>query len=147
MSQNLKFYYLDKFTEKKQTTDLFYVSTFFEKKKIKNFDGINKIILQTSFESINFNKKRITPFLLLLELLFQQRNVVKSTNKTIFSLKSNKNLMVGCKLTLRKKLIETFFDDFLLNLSYQNQKFLFLNQKLNENNGFSITCNLNNINN
>ncbi len=98
-------------------------------KKVKFY----KIILNFSFKSINFKKKKVLPFFLAMELLVNQKCIVTLSSKNVLVWKLRKKMLVGCKLTLRKEMIEDFFDNIVLALPRMDKiqpLNLFKNKKL-----------------
>jgi ribosomal protein L5 len=98
--------------------------------KLKN-KKIFKIILNFSFMSILFNKKRTAPFFLIIELLTSQTPLLSKAKTPNIFLKIKHGDFVGCKVTIRKKKISLFLEELflyqlrLLNVSskkkYNNQ--------------------------
>ena len=110
---------LQRLHEKKlNITNLLFLTKFLKVKTNLTDNTILKIILNFSFRYINFNKKRITPFLLVLELLVNQKAFLTRSRKPILYLNIRQNALVGCKLTLRKKPIYKFLDNLVVFLPY-----------------------------
>lgn len=82
----------------------------------KRQPNINEITLNFSFKDINFNKKKVIPFFMALELITGQKCIITRSKKTVMNLKIRQGAMVGCKVTLRKKNLYKFFDYLLLAL-------------------------------
>ena len=95
---------------------------------------LNKIVLNFSFKNIAFNEKKVIPFFLALELITGQKGAVTIAKKPILMLKIQKGMLVGCKVTLRKKQIYRFLDYLLLALP-RSEKFkgIFFNKIKNSN--------------
>lgn len=74
------------------------------------------IILNFSFKDIKFNKKRVLPFFLALELLSNQKCVATISSKDIFVWKLRRGMISGCKVTLRHFNMFTFLDTLILTL-------------------------------
>ncbi len=67
------------------------------------------------FRSIQFDKKRALPFFLALELLTQQKGIAVLSKRNVLSRKIRKGMLVGCRVTLRRTSLFSFFD--LLSLA------------------------------
>ncbi len=106
-------------------------------KKVKFY----KIILNFSFKNVNFKKKKVLPFFLAMELLVNQKCIVTLSSKNVLVWKLRKNMLVGCKLTLRKHMIEDFFDKMILALPRMDkfQPLNILNNKKNLTNMVSFS--------
>lgn len=115
-NQQIKQTFYKRFYEKKiDVNDLCFITKFI--KNTRHFDvRASKILLNFSFKEINFNKKRVAPFLLIIEILSNQRNVTVKSKKNIIYLNIKKNTFVGCKVTLRKNNIYDFLDTISLYL-------------------------------
>ena len=79
--------------------------------------NIKKIILNFSFNSINFNKKKAIPFFMALELITNQKNKINKSKKPTMVLKIRKGSMVGCSVTLQNENLYNFYEYLLLALS------------------------------
>lgn len=89
---------------------------------------IIKGILHFSFKPILFNKKNFLIFLLLLELLTFQKPILTFSKKNIIFLKLRKGSITGCKVTLRKKYLNAFLDQFISILPKLNKNLFLFNQ-------------------
>lgn len=78
--------------------------------QIKFFKGV----LNFSLKDVDFNKKKALVFFLALELLTNQKCVATLSSKNVLSWKLRKGALVGCKVTLRKKNLAEFLDNFSL---------------------------------
>ena len=103
--------------------------------------NINKIKLNFSFNSINFNKKKTIPFFMALELITGQKCKITKSKKPAMALKIRKGSMVGCSVTLQNKNLYNFYEYILLALSRsENFKGLFFKNFINKKtNAFSFT--------
>jgi len=111
--------------------NLFLNTKFIKLKKLKNTEKLNTIIVNTTFENINFNKKRISLFLVLLETICLQKTYKNIARKPLIFLNIKKNSFIGCKITLRDKNLYNFLDSLILFLPQVNYR---LNTKfLNKN--------------
>lgn len=81
-----------------------------------NQGQIKKIILNFSFKPINFNKKKIIPFLMALELIVGQKSKLTRSKKALMTLKIREGAIVGCKVTLSKDNLYQFYDYLLIAL-------------------------------
>ena len=98
-----------------------------------------KISLNFGFKDINFDKKRMIPFFMVLELLTNQKCVVTTSKKDFLSLKIKKGTITGCKVTLRNKNLYNFLDTLMLALPrYENFKGFYVKNKNVNTNSFSI---------
>jgi large subunit ribosomal protein L5 len=79
--------------------------------------NIKKIILNFSFKPVNFNKKRLIPFFMALELISGQKCSITRSRKLTMALKIRKGSIVGCKVTLQKNQLYQFYDYLLLALT------------------------------
>lgn len=113
-TENQIFY--NRFHEKKiDVSDLCFITKFLKTEK-EELAKINKIILNFSFKTIAFNKKRIAMFLFILELLANRQNTAVKAKKQIIYLNIKRNTFVGCKVTLRRKDCYEFLDTLILYL-------------------------------
>lgn len=72
---------------------------------------LNKIVLNIGLgQKLISNKKEIVKTLLALELIASQRAVPTKAKKSIDKFKLKKNMMIGSKLTLRRKNMFFFLD-------------------------------------
>lgn len=102
----------------------------------------NKIVLNFSFKQIDFEKKRMLPFLLVLELLSNQKVIyTKNLKKSALRLKLRQNSIVGCKVTLRDKNLYIFLLNFALGLTRTENliKFNTIKLKKTKNENFNFT--------
>lgn len=76
----------------------------------------SKIILNFSFKSVDFNKKKSLAFFLAIELLTNQKCIATLSSKNVLAWKLRKGMLVGCKVTLRKKNLYEFIDNLVLAL-------------------------------
>nr|YP_010394617.1 ribosomal protein L5 [Plasmopara halstedii]DAZ89054.1 TPA_asm: ribosomal protein L5 [Plasmopara halstedii] len=75
---------------------------------------VTKICLNIGFKEANIEKKKLINIILLLKLITNQKPIVTKSKKNNISLKIKKNSIIGCKLTLRKKNIFIFLENFLI---------------------------------
>lgn len=127
------------YEKKIDVNDLCFITKFIKNNRQINLKA-NKFLLNFSFKEINFNKKRVAPFLLILEILSNQRNTAMKSKKNIIYLNIKKNTFVGCKVTLRENHIYEFLDTMLLYLPQLENIDLIKQQELNKNkfNNFSF---------
>lgn len=121
--------------KKNYMNDLFLITKFNKFKKYKNIEMINKIIINTTFEKINFNKKRISLILIIIEILVMQKIYKQIAKKMYVYLNIKKNSFIGCKVTLQKKNLTNFIDTLILVLPLIKNR---LNTKLLNKNDFSL---------
>jgi hypothetical protein len=68
------------------------------------------------FRAVEFNKKRVLPFFIALELLTNQKSVASLSKRNVLSWKIRKGRLVGCKVTLRGAALSYFLDTLSLSL-------------------------------
>lgn len=78
--------------------------------QVKFFKGT----LNFSLKEVEFNKKKALAFFLALELLTNQKCVATLSSKNVLAWKLRKGALVGCKVTLRKRNLAEFLDNFAL---------------------------------
>lgn len=83
---------------------------------VHSHGAITKLILNFSFKEIDFNKKKALAFFLAMELLANQKCIATLSSKNILAWKLRKGMLVGCKITLRKKNLCDFLDNLNLAL-------------------------------
>ena len=82
-----------------------------------------KISLNFGFRNVNFDKKKLIIFFMILELISNQKSYITFSKKNILVLKIKKGSITGCKVTLRNENLYNFLDTFLLSLPrYENFK-------------------------
>jgi len=130
----LNYYYIRLYEKKNNVNDLLFLTKFmkFNNQIIKQ-NKINKILVNISFIIINFNKKRMAPFLLIIEILTSQRNFPIRSFKNILYLGIKKNNFVGCKITLRNKNLYEFLDNLILFFPQLNINSIILKKNLKQN--------------
>ena len=79
--------------------------------------NIKKIVLNFSFNAINFNKKKAIPFFMALELITGQKAKITRAKKPAMALKIRKGSMVGCSITLQNINLYQFYEYLILALS------------------------------
>ena len=107
---------LNRFGEDEMYNQKLYAVNLFPYNTILAQSCINRAVLNFSFRDVDFNKKRALPFFFALELLTKQKCVATLSSKNILSWKLRKGMLVGCKVTLRKKNLNDFFDSLALAL-------------------------------
>ena len=137
-----KFSNLDRFGEDLKYNQNLYAVNIFPNNTILSRARIYKAVLNFSFRDIDFNKKRALPFFFAMELLTKQKCVATLSSKNILFWKLRKGMLVGCKVTLRKKNLNDFFDTLSLSIprmeKYKNISLKTL-KKSNNSNVFSIS--------
>lgn len=111
-----KYSYLSRNIENHNYNTKLHSITKFPLKNIYQEPKLYKIILNFSFKSIEFNKKRALPFFLAMELLTNQKCVATLSKKNVLAWKLRKGSLVGCKVTLREKNLFEFLDNLTLAL-------------------------------
>nr|YP_009688824.1 ribosomal protein L5 [Cafileria marina]QEF30248.1 ribosomal protein L5 [Cafileria marina] len=123
--------------------DILYITKFFKDNKESKIPLLKKIKVNLSFKNIAFNKKRITPLLIILETLFSQYTYLQKSHKSILNLNIKKNDFVSCKIDLNKNNMYNFLDTLITYLpSLEKNKYIFLkNIKYNILNDYNIKLN------
>ena len=83
---------------------------------IMQLTSLNDITLTTTSKTIVNDKKAILPRLAALEILSGQKATWTKAKKSIATFKLRKNMVVGCKVTLRKKVMFSFFEKIIIIL-------------------------------
>jgi ribosomal protein L5 len=92
---------LQRFAEYTKYSQVIQLVTIFPYQNIMGKGVVFHAILNFSFKEIQFNKKRVLPFFLALELLSNQKCVATVSSKDIFNWKLRRGMLTGCKVTLR----------------------------------------------
>ncbi len=128
---------------KEQSTfsnELFFITKFSKLNSSFKTD-FSKIVLNFSFKSIGFNRKKVITFFLLMELITNQKCCVTKSRKNVLVLKLRQGSVAGCKVTLRKKNLYNFLDTLTLALPRTDNFIGFNYEKLRKNknsNAFSV---------
>jgi len=93
----------------------------FQYKKISQIPKLNKIILSYEFKKYDF--RLLLSALIALELITLQKCSIIRAKVSNISLKVRKGNPIGCKVILRKKLMNLFFFKLLNELLIKIQKF------------------------
>ena len=125
---------LDRFGEDAKYNQALYAVTLFPYNTYLSKGRLYRTVLNFSFRDIHFNKKQALPFFLAMELLTGQKCVATLSSKNILVWKLRKGMLVGCKVTLRRKNLENFFDSLLLAMPRMEKLQPFLKQMLNHKN-------------
>lgn len=120
---------IDRFAEEDFYNQKLHAISIFPYTNLHTRGSIKRLVLNFSFKEINFSKKKALPFFLAVELLTRQKCIATLSSRNLASWKLRKGMLVGCKVTLRKKKLEDFFDSLSLTLPRMD-KFKFLNKKL-----------------
>ncbi len=92
-----------------------------KKKLVKKFNytsimevpKIVKIVLNVSLNSFSLEKKKIDDVFLNLKLISGQKPIITKSKKSISNFKVRHNSPIGCKVTLRKKMMWNFLDKLI----------------------------------
>ena len=87
------------------------VYNFLSKLNLQNIfeiPKITKICLNIGFKDSNIEKKKLINIILLLKLITNQKPLITKSKKNDIFLKIKKNSIIGCKITLRKKIFLFF---------------------------------------
>jgi large subunit ribosomal protein L5 len=79
---------------------------------IHQLPKIEKIVLHSSSGNIAQDKKRILPILLGFEYLTGQKPATIWSKKSIASFRLRKDSLIGCRVTLRKNALYSFFEKY-----------------------------------
>ena len=112
----LDFPSLDRFAEETFFNQNLHAISLFPYTNLHVRGKIKRLVLNFSFREIDFSKKKALPFFLAMELLTQQKCIATLSSRNLASWKLRKGMLVGCKVTLRKKNLEYFFDSLALTL-------------------------------
>ncbi len=85
----------------------------FHYKSIMGVPNLIKIILSTSLNSYNLEKKRLNCVLDNIKLISGQKPIITKSKKSIANFKIRKGMPIGCKVTLRKKNMWNFLDKLI----------------------------------
>ena len=126
MNQNLKKHY--------QNIIIYDLLTKSNFKNIFEITKIIKICLNIGFKNSNIEKKKLINMIVLLKLITNQEPFLTKSRKNNILFKIKKGSIVGCKITLRKKNIYVFLENFYLfilpNFRNQNINYNFKNQNI-----------------
>ena len=128
---------LDRFGEDAMYNQKLYAVNIFPYNTLLSQGRINRAVLNFSFRDIDFNKKRALPFFFALELLTKQKCVATLSSKNILYWKLRKGMLVGCKVTLRKKNLNDFFDSLALAIP-RMEKYKMISTKMLRSNDSAI---------
>lgn len=93
---------------------------FNDYKKISQIPKLKKIILSYEFKKYDF--KLLLSSIVALELITSQKSSIIKSKVSNISLKIRKGNPIGCKVTLRKNLMDSFFFKLLNELLIKIQK-------------------------
>lgn len=93
---------------------------FNDYKKISQIPKLKKIILSYEFKKYDF--KLLLSSIVALELITSQKSSIIKSKVSNISLKIRKGNPIGCKVTLRRKLMDSFFLKLLNELLMKIQK-------------------------
>ena len=82
-------------------------------KNIMSVPVFSKIILHTTLKGILQEKKFILPSFLALEMICGQKAKKTRSKKFVAGFKIRKDQLLGCKITLRREQMFSFFEKFL----------------------------------
>ena len=109
-------------------------------KNILEIKKLNKINLNIGIANqVILNKKKIILCLLALELISSQKGIVTRAKKAINTFNLQKNLAIGCQVTLRKNNMYNFIYKLINIILPKNQKFKNFNiKKFDNNSNYSL---------
>lgn len=120
---------IERFAEEDFFNQKLHAISIFPYTNLQGRGQINRLVLNFSFREIDFNKKKALPFFLAMELLTKQKCIATLSSRNLASWKLRKGMLVGCKVTLRNKNLEEFFDNLSLTLP-RMEKFGVITKKL-----------------
>jgi len=82
-------------------------------KSIHQLPKIEKVVLHSSSGNIAQDKKRILPILLGFEYLTGQKPATIWSKKSIASFRLRKDSLLGCRVTLRRNALYSFFEKYV----------------------------------
>ena len=88
--------------------------TKFNYKNSFHIPEIESISVNLSSVTLAFEKKKIIPFLLALELISGQKGKMTFSKKNKIQLKIKQGMVVGCKVTLNKLNSHAFLENLIL---------------------------------
>jgi large subunit ribosomal protein L5 len=127
--QNNFYFSLIRFLEYKNHNQKLHNLSLFPQINTKLTPKISKIILNFSFNEVQFNKKKVLAFFFSMEVLSNQKPIGTVASTNILKWKLRKGMLVGCKVTLRTKNMFDFFENLILTLP-RMEKFGVLAKKL-----------------
>ena len=125
---------IDRFGEDAKYNQSLYAVTLFPYNTYLSKGRLYRTVLNFSFREIHFNKKQALPFFLAMELLTKQKCIATLSSKNVLVWKLRKWMLVGCKVTLRRKNLEEFIDTLILAMPRMEKLQPFINQLLNHKN-------------
>jgi large subunit ribosomal protein L5 len=116
LTKRNNFYFsLIRFLEYKNHNQKLHNLSLFPQINTKLTPKISKIILNFSFNEVQFNKKKFSLFF-SMEVLSNQKPIGTVASTNILKWKLRKGMLVGCKVTLRTKNMFDFFENLILTL-------------------------------
>jgi large subunit ribosomal protein L5 len=102
-------------------------------KNINDLPKLEKVIL--NFGCKTNDLKQLSTAILALELITNQKGILTKSKKSNILLKIRKGNPVGCKVTLKKKLMLKFLEKTLLEIFHKIKNFngLTINKQINKN--------------
>ncbi|MBM3206822.1 MAG: 50S ribosomal protein L5 [Candidatus Staskawiczbacteria bacterium] len=79
---------------------------------IHELPKLNKLVLHSSSSDIVQDKKRILPILTAFEYLTGQKAITTWSKKSVAAFRLRKNMLLGCRVTLRKNVLFRFFEKY-----------------------------------
>lgn len=81
---------------------------------INELPKFDKLVLHASSSSIVQDKKQVLPALMAFEYLTGQKATVTWSRKSVAAFRLRKNSVIGCRVTLRRDVLFTFFEKYAL---------------------------------
>ena len=109
-------------------------------KNVMEIPKLEKIILHIGFKDIATEKRKLVTAFLALELISGQKPILTKSRKAVSVLKIQKDMIIGCKVTLRKNVMYQFLDKLItITLPRMNDfPMLQKKQKINLNKNYTF---------
>ena len=82
-------------------------------KNVMEVPFLKKLILHIGFKDIATEKRKLVTAFLGLEIISGQKPVITKSRKAVSVLKIQKDMVIGCKVTLRKNIMYQFLDKLI----------------------------------
>lgn len=109
-------YPFDRYEEHDRYSTSLYQTGLFPYTNNNQRNTVSAAVISFRFRSVEFNKKRVLPFFIALELLTNHKCVASLSKRNVLSWKIRKGRLVGCKVTLRGKSLYDFLDTLAITL-------------------------------
>ena len=82
-------------------------------KNVMEIPSLKKIVLHIGFKDISTEKRKLVTAFLALEIITGQKPILTKSKKAVSILKIQKDMIIGCKVTLRRKIMYEFLDKLI----------------------------------